>query len=455
MRNYRKLLAIILATTLALSLGLTALASQSVTNITNSGEVTGSGSVWDMTFDDKALVIVLPTGKMFDFILDPKGILEVEEGAYYNPNDFNGTVTFKHGIAGDGKLPTIISESSVDVALDITITAVDTNEGDSKINWVTAGAFDEKSGDSYNNDLQIKFFASKDGIEALATSGSYDTASDFQTDGAFRFMDDGEAKLSFILDAVSWKYKALSTQGAFQFEKEQTDDTTKNAASGTQIFAIGEIGTKGTWMDYTGDSPKESISIRAKFDVAEFTGDKKDLTAEANAKFMYEEVGLTVVEPELCPDCGKASCDDCVYCGDCTCDGVACLCPNCGTYDCQDACCLDCGELVCICPEEAFVYYFDNIPVLWVGVNEFVSTGSPGGITSQALVSDLTIALGSGTPVTLTGTQFGVTNDNWIQIYWDSMVEVFGLFAGWGPGAEYTITFTYDGTDYLGSYVVN
>ncbi|MCL2718593.1 MAG: hypothetical protein FWE14_07405 [Lachnospiraceae bacterium] len=301
MKRSKRFLALLLAVVLVFSLGLTAFANPM--DAPGMKEIDGDGKIIGGDFEDEEFICWLPTGLSLDFILDPKGLVGMGVGQFYDPENPPET----HGVYFDSTaMFTIVSESSFDIALDVEFTAIDVGGG---VNFIDSnGTFDESEGGFYTNDLAIWFTVAKDAL--MDTSSLFDTVGLFSGGDVNRYLDgDGEAAFSFILDKVPYVYEVIETVTIGGREYASKFDFVKRNAAinpfegrGTQIVPDGDIGQKGSWTGYfspTGAPPANTLSLKAKFIAAKFEGEKKDYEFVDDAYGLVEETGITKDEADV------------------------------------------------------------------------------------------------------------------------------------------------------------
>lgn len=296
MKRSRKILAILLAMTMVFSFSMTAMASAGAPNeVGQNGSATGDGKIITGDFDDEMLRCWVPTQLAFDFILDPKGLKDLNVGDLFDPFDDTRT----NGIYFDSTaIFHIVSESSVDLAVDVEFKAIDTGGEIRFWDQASIGSFDTPSsspyanGSLYTNDVSIYF--------TLATNQIEDTSSLFDTVGQFAggtvdvsLDNTGSLDLSFVLDKIDYQYEVTSVYDG-DYLGIYADDYTfvkkvANAGSGTQIIPNGEIGFWGSWAGYFGNAPANTLELTSKFIFAAHDEDPLNPTTPVTGAYGYVE----------------------------------------------------------------------------------------------------------------------------------------------------------------------
>jgi hypothetical protein len=243
----KKLFSIILALALVFSVSTGVFAATGPD--TGTGTVTGEGDT--VALDTEIYSVVLPTGNLLNFTLDPLGLLGLADGSSAGLDTLTGGQIASDTIAG------VLNKSSV--AIDLKIGLVITGD-------VTATDTASVGADTANN-VAIYVRPSKTNVTdtLLPTLKKVGTAVTGATlaegaDGAFQLNKTGY-ELNFLLGKA--KYLAKNTGGVYTYEY----DTAAANGNGTAITIEGRVNSNADWSEFV-DGTK-SVGLAAVFSYTE------------------------------------------------------------------------------------------------------------------------------------------------------------------------------------------
>lgn len=261
MKNYRKILAGVLATSMVLGSSTVALAAG------ESGQTTGSGKVEGQA-KQEVFSVVLPTESdysgAFDYVLDPMQLIETAAGNKFDTNkyDFNSgdTVFFSNGTVG-GKLSysatsnklKVVNKSNKDVELTVSLKASEVDG----ITWWT-DKDNAPSGTDTSLYLAITGQKSTDTDGTIATVGTADTAP-INSNGVAVLSKTLEALTNSANDAFIIQWNPIRNG----YEFVENDSATGKVATYYEFDITGQCNTDpaADWLEVlqTGDTPELEI----------------------------------------------------------------------------------------------------------------------------------------------------------------------------------------------------
>jgi len=182
-------------------------------------------------FVNHIIDIDLPTDNAFDFILDPMGLMDIEEDATVN---FDELVGGKIVPVNDAGLIMNFSSLPVIVTIDLEFTGTGLTVVDN------VAAVEDEDG-ALNALLYVVPSAS-----AITDSG-IDLEEDFAPSGTGFAVED-ESELTFLLDAAPYK---VTRTGPTSFDFELVDD---NTGFGTALQVGGWVNTQADWSAFADDA---------------------------------------------------------------------------------------------------------------------------------------------------------------------------------------------------------
>ncbi|MCL2633230.1 MAG: hypothetical protein FWD34_01815 [Oscillospiraceae bacterium] len=281
----KRLLAILIAGAMAMTLGVAAFADQAT-----SGDFTGDGDTTYIATD--VYSVLLPTTLAWDFILDPQGLV----GAYRS-----GTVGSENALASAtpeqlapfaGKIipgtafPVVQNRSSYDVALSVDIKVT----GDAVV-VASASSVSPASGEdgaTANNVLLEVDIAT-----AAITSNIVETAvTTFPASTVSQTLDDKGKSLSFVLGAANYVFSATGTPPVFSYARNAD-----SFGNGTALQLSGEVNKNADWSAFVGDAPTtKKVGIDAKFTIAKATEEDVAI-ASVDGAYGFKGVGMFTAKP--------------------------------------------------------------------------------------------------------------------------------------------------------------
>lgn len=300
----RRIVSLILASTLFVSMTLTASATE-VTDANGQADTKSEGSVEYV--NTTVYKVTLPTDQCFDFTVDPQGILSQTDSTTYGetlyPDGTEGLIVPKEAAGAY-----INNKSSVPIKLtvDAYVTS-DADEGnESSVYLVDLDQWDYvNSGidntllltlDITNDDMDLATFA--DDTKIVTGDSLNQNVIAITQNGA---PDDKGTQITFALDKAEYEFKK-ATDITYELKDNETGDSVGMRLSGL-------VNTQADWSEFVGDSAEKIIvktvfafnQLTTDYEVAELDerahGTLADRDPEYYAGLEYDEDEVTVVGP--------------------------------------------------------------------------------------------------------------------------------------------------------------
>ncbi len=261
MLKSKKLLALILAGVMTLSMGMTALAEGT---FPNDSTVSGDGENVDL--DTRVLQVTLPTSSALNFKIDPKGILGVEA-------DTSATLAELDEYAGKIKfvdyVPVVLNESSVPVTLSVTLS----------VTGSLAATDLATTAEATQTGTDPKLYI---GVKAATATLNNTTMATDDFEGTMELaLSKTEVTPKFVIDEAD--YKVVDTSGSKTFV------LTADSGNGTALLFDGACNKVADYSDFKvsgGSAATESVYTYDLSEVATKLGTGETLTV----------AGITVTE---------------------------------------------------------------------------------------------------------------------------------------------------------------
>ncbi|MDR1204441.1 MAG: hypothetical protein LBL26_03030 [Peptococcaceae bacterium] len=216
------------------------------------GEDTVTGDGTTEYIDLEIYSVVLPTGKLLDFTLDPQGLLAIGLNEKATLDELKGGTI----VPANGAVKAI-NNSAVDIALSIELTG--TGED---VTFIEYGDDAETTianveADDGNN---VLLYAAPSAVNIVSTETQYSAA------GKGYIITDDPSTLQFVLKAA--EYEIENNDGVY------TADAIDNTGSGTAIQLGGYVNTKADWNDYVKELEPSEVGISVVFSYRKATDDE-------------------------------------------------------------------------------------------------------------------------------------------------------------------------------------
>lgn len=274
----KRLLALLMSLTFVLSMSVSAFATNydedvatKTTQTSLATTVSGSGTV--TYIDTEVYDVVVPTDKIFNFKLDPQGLLTgVVSGAGTELGDLEGGK-----IIGNENPAPFINNSSVPIVLTVSAQAILTNDDDVafEATATTVGALKATTA----NSIALYVVPSTTNMKLTspdATDYGYSMASE-----GFLIASENAVELKFALDRAKYNVYTSGASTGFVGGNETFEDyyieLVTNSGCGSALTIGGIINPNADWKDFTGDTPTKGIKVELVF---EYTQDSSHATQD-------------------------------------------------------------------------------------------------------------------------------------------------------------------------------
>jgi hypothetical protein len=248
----RKVIAILTAALLVVGTVPAVFAAQG--NPTGSQTVTGDGDV--NYLDTKIFAVGLPTSASLDFVLDPQGLTEIEDGESAALADLQGGKIIPSAPA------VIVNNSSVKTKVTVTlkgITAAGSGANTATATFVPWGTDDASTIASVNT-------GTNNNVLLYATPSRTNRTNDsdpFVPAGKGYILSTDEQVLNFILDPADYTVK--NTSGNY------TALADAGTGHGTGVLIGGYVNKNADWSHFKASTNPSTVSVHAVFSYAEDT----------------------------------------------------------------------------------------------------------------------------------------------------------------------------------------
>ena len=282
----RKVLALLLATTMVLGSASTVLAAQGTGENTTGETITGTG---DVSYVDTTIYsVTIPTTAAIDLVVDPQGLSGLE-----------GTATAEELAEYAGKItcatkPLITNLSSVPAKVSVKLTLTGDATG-----VTTVAAVDDDTTKAEN----VLLYAVPSAVD---TEGN---AENYVASAKGIVLSSTDATVNFVLPAAAYNY----VEGATENDPATYELVDGETGHGTALAFEGYVNKHADWSAYAGDSASKSIGMTAVFTFTH-TLDESDVAGEG-AYGMMDYAGTTVDVTPAAPADVAPSMTDVTYNG--------------------------------------------------------------------------------------------------------------------------------------------
>ena len=253
-RRFKKITAIITAAAMIFTMNTVAFA-------TDLGKASGSGDVDYVDTKTPIYVVTLPTNVGLDFILDPQGLMSMEDGTTASLNSLKGgTIVMKKN---NGAVFKNASSVSVNISANMTVSQ---NKHKVPVRLVGVSTDVVPSGEySVSNNIMLAVIPNK--TKSISLNDFASTGYGVPITGPISANGAGTAfDVNFILNKADYvvSYNAAAAGNKYSYI---IDSAEENNYDGTTFKLGGYVNTKADWSTFVGNKPDSSVNIAAVYSV--------------------------------------------------------------------------------------------------------------------------------------------------------------------------------------------